>query len=170
MSQQTSLTLPLWPVDYIGPSPEMLALRANGPTARGNAAGGIHPGFGDSRFPGVAGLARGGRACSVTHDRGAGLQRPQGEAAHAVGRGDPLQRPMGSRCSIGGANKQDNRGQDIAVPRTSRSSFLIWAQRPHTGSHRDWNQEHSPLPPLNMLSGHGQRRPPYPCLSASNGT
>ena len=57
-----------------------------GVPARGNTAGGIHPGF-DSRFAGVAGLARGERACQATHDHGAGLQQPQGEAARAAGRG-----------------------------------------------------------------------------------
>ncbi len=39
-----------------------------GVPARGNTAGGIHPEFGDSRFAGVAGLARGERACQATHD------------------------------------------------------------------------------------------------------
>lgn len=57
-----------------------------GVPARGNTAGVIHPGF-DSRFAGVAGLARGERACQATHDHGAGLQQPQGEAARAAGRG-----------------------------------------------------------------------------------
>ncbi|PLU48823.1 monooxygenase, partial [Sinorhizobium medicae] len=34
MSEQTLPTLPMWRVDHIEPSPEMLALRANGPIHR----------------------------------------------------------------------------------------------------------------------------------------
>ncbi|OMI09523.1 cytochrome [Bradyrhizobium brasilense] len=34
MSEQSLPTLPMWRVDHIGPSPEMLALRANGPIHR----------------------------------------------------------------------------------------------------------------------------------------
>ncbi|MGY3131442.1 cytochrome P450 [Bradyrhizobium sp. USDA 4501] len=118
MSEQSLPTLPMWRVDHIEPSPEMLALRANGPIHRVRFPSG-HEGWwvtgydeakavlSDAAFrpagmppaaftpdsvilgsPGWLVSHEGGRACPVTHDRGAGLQRPPGEAARAAGRSD----------------------------------------------------------------------------------